>query len=227
MTSEVVVLVPTLRRPGHVAHLLRSFRASDTPGRLLFIVQDDDPETSDAVLAAGGQQLVVPHRTCATWPAKINAGYRVTTEPWILCAADDVRFWRGWFQATAVLRADPMIGVIATNDMGNPRVKAGDHATHPLVRRQYADEQGTIDGPGAICSEAYRHWCVDDELCTTAKARGAFASCASAVVEHLHPYWRKGSWDDTYALGESSKEADQRIWHERAQRLVEQCESRT
>lgn len=214
--SEVIVLVPVLRRPQNVAPLVESFAKSDTPGQLLFLVDLDDEREIRAIEAAGQGYRIAPRQS---WPCKINYGYRATSEPWLLCAADDVNFHSGWFQATKPLR-DSGYSVIGTNDLGNPRVLRGEHSTHTLVRRSYADEFGTLDGPAAIVHEGYRHWCVDDELVATAKARGALAFCREAIVEHRHPYWGAAKWDDTYALGESRAREDLALWAERRKLLA-------
>jgi hypothetical protein len=99
---------------------------------------------------------------------------------------------------------------------------AGEHTTHPLIRREYVDKFGTIDEPVKVVHEGYRHWAVDDELVATAKARGAWAFCREAIVEHLHPYWRRGKWDDVYALGQANASADMALWAKRKP-LVEAC----
>jgi hypothetical protein len=83
--------------------------------------------------------------------------------------------------------------------MGNPRVKAGQHSTHSLVSRAYADRFGTIDEQGKILHEGYPHEYVDDELIGTAKRRRAWAFAQNSYVEHLHPLWGKASMDPLYA----------------------------
>jgi len=218
--SDLVVLVPVLGRPAHVAPLLESFAEGGSGGRLLFVADASDTEEREALEAAGAEVLVVDD--LVTWPRKINAGYRATTEPWMLLGADDIRFLPGWWEATETARmAD--FGVIGTNDLGNPRVMAGEHATHALVSRRYADLYGTIDGPGAVVCEEYDHWCVDDELVLTAKARGLWSPCLEAVVRHDHPYWKRGEWDDIYTLGETSAARDRGVLRERFARIGGQC----
>lgn len=232
MLGEVVVLVPVLNRPKNVVPLIESFAESGTPGSLLFIVTEGDEREDTALRLAHGdvhqsfwddwkfQVLQVPP-TCISWPQKINAGFAKTSEPWLLLAADDVRFHPGWFQATERLRDRHNYGVIGTNDLGNPRVLAGQHSTHPLVSRIYIETHGgTLDGPGSVLYEGYRHSYSDDELIATAQARGAYAHCMSAIVEHLHPLWQKAKWDDVYELGQRAAEMDRATWIARSERLL-------
>ncbi len=111
--------------------------------------------------------------------------------------ADDLRFHRGWL-AAAQAALGPGIGVVGTNDLGNPRVMAGEHATHFLVTREYAD-RGLIDGKPGLLFEGYAHEYCDDELVGTAKHRGAWAFAEGSRVEHLHPTYGKAPMDASYA----------------------------
>jgi len=198
MGHEVVILVPMLGRPHRVAPLLASITAATPePHRVLWLVTSDDTEVGDAVETVGGEPLMVPWQGGGDYARKINAGYRHTSEPLVFCAACDLEFHVGWL-AAAMARLDGTVGVVGTNDLGNRRVMAGEHATHSLVTRAYADTYGTIDEPGKILHEGYRHEYVDDELVGTAKARGAWAFAADSVVEHLHPHWGKAPSDTLY-----------------------------
>lgn len=196
--------------------LVESFDVSGTPGRLLFLVNPDDLEELKAVTDASLHHDFVGYITTAgvTWPEKINVGFRYarTIAEWALFCADDVTFHEGWWDQTAALRAQPEINVIGTNDLGNAAVMAGDHATHPLVRCSYL---GTVDDPDSIVCPLYSHWYVDNEFVVTAKIRGCWAPCLSAVVEHNHPYWHKGEWDDTYTRGEANSIKDGILWESR------------
>jgi hypothetical protein len=106
--------------------------------------------------------------------------------------------------------------VVGTNDMHNPRVTAGDHATHMLIRRAYIDEQGASwDGPKVVAHEGYRHWFVDDEIVTVAKQRGAWVFAPHAKVEHRHPIWGLAPDDATYRHGQQFTDADKALFAER------------
>lgn len=210
-TDSLVVLVPVLNRPQNVQPLIESFATSGAPGRLLFIATATDTAEVDELDRREADYLLAPKEG---WPAKINYGYAHSSEDWMLCAADDIRFHPGWWQATRVARMSTA-GVVGTNDLGNPAVIRGDHATHPLVRRIYVDQYGTLDGPGQVVHDGYHHWYVDNELVETAKARGMFQPCLDSVVEHLHHRWGRGEYDDTYQLGEAHTEADRHLYERR------------
>ena len=194
---DLVILVPMLGRAHRVPPLLDSIEAT-CKARVLFLVSPGDKAVYDAVDAAGCERVEVRKLPQGDYARKINTGYRHTTEPLLFLAADDLCFHPGWYEA-AVAKLTAGIGVVGTNDLGSPRVLAGEHATHSLVTRDYADEHGTIDGPGEILHEGYPHDWVDDELIGTAKSRGAWAMALDSHVEHLHPNWGKASMDDSYA----------------------------
>lgn len=193
----VAVLIPLLGRPHRVAPVVAS-AAGATPGaRIVLLCSPGDTEViREAERFA--ETVVVPWlHGPGDYARKINHGASITDDPWIFTGADDLDFHDGWLDA-ALEHDGPGIGVIGTNDLGNSRVMAGEHATHSLVARWYY-ELGTIDQPRAIYHEGYPHEYVDDELVATAVKRDAWAFAAGSKVEHLHPSWGKAPMDDLYA----------------------------
>lgn len=214
---KCVVLVPCLRRPHRVAPLVDSLNVATPSGecRLLFLASPGDDAEQEAVLATGADLLVIEHsQGPGDYARKINCGYRATTEPLLFLAADDVAFRPGWL-AAAREHVDTGAHVVGTNDLGNPRVMRGEHATHSLVTRSYIDEHGTIDEPGAVLFEGYHHnWC-DTEFVATAKRRGVWSFAPNSIVEHLHPHWNKAQNDAVYDLGQSRFNDDRKTYQRR------------
>lgn len=219
MSSTLVALIPVLGRPQNVQPLIDSYHASlareDVEASLLFLCSPGD-EAEIAELTRLGQWHVV-----VSWAPghgdfalKINAGASMTNSEWVFVGADDLRFHPGWFAACLRTHAATGALVIGTNDLGNPKVKRGQHATHWLVHRDYLT-QGTIDEPGKLLHDGYQHNCVDIEAIETAIWRRTWAFAADAQVEHLHPLWRKGTHDATYALGQREHLADLNLLRER------------
>ena len=213
--ESLAVLVPVLNRPQNVAPLVESFFSSGTPGTL-HLVGDAVTDRATFDVTPRHERVVWEQtRDKVSWPEKINLGIRrVRNADWYLFAADDVTFEPSWWDATQQLRDDPTIGVIGTNDSrdgtGNPRVAAGQHTVHPLVRGTYARDPNLDGGP--FCVETVRHWYSDDLIVAVAQQRGAWAFCKEAVIEHHHPYWYPNiiPLDATYQLGESTAEQDRR-----------------
>ena len=200
-----------LGRPHRVEPLLDSLRATSPDARPLFLVSPDDHEVHAAVDAYGADRLTVLGPFPGDYARKVNAGLRASTEPLLFLGADDLRFHPGWLEA-AVAKLGAGIGVVGTNDLGSPRVLAGEHATHSLVTRDYAERFGTIDEPGKILHEGYPLEYVDDEAVETAKHRGAWAFAGDSVVEHLHPSWGKAPRDPLYAKQRARMAAGMRVF---------------
>jgi hypothetical protein len=202
---SVAILVPVLRRPHRVKPLLDSIAAATpTPYRVLFLCDPNDAAELRAVRATDADFLDCGGK----YSAKINLGVRLTQEPLIFLGADDLEFHPGWLEAAAGRLTDT-IGVVGTNDLGNRRVIAGEHATHSLVARWYA-ELGTIDRSDWLLHEGYDHNFVDNEFVETAKSRHAWAFARDSIVEHLHPLWGKGEPDEIYDKGMAHFRADRR-----------------
>ncbi len=214
MTASVVVLIPMLGRPHRVAPMLETLTTTTPTARPLFLVSPADAAVHAAIDAVGAERLTVDGPYPGDYARKINAGYRASDEPLIFLGADDIAFHVDWLEQ-ATSRLDPGVGVVGTNDLGSPRVITGQHATHSLVTRAYADKFGTIDQPGAILHEGYPHEFVDDELVETAKHRDAWAFARFSYVEHLHPAWGKAPVDKLYMGQRRRMDRGRRICNER------------
>src|SRR5882762_4316452 len=102
--GELVVLVPVLNRPENVAPLVDSFLENCPEGSgLYFLVEATDDEEFAAIVDVHleGSIFPVPTSDWRTWPEKINWGMSLVKADWYLCAADDVRFIPGWWEATS------------------------------------------------------------------------------------------------------------------------------
>lgn len=223
--DPVAVIVPVMHRPQNAAPFMASLKASDPTSlaRVYAVADEGDTETIAAWRRAGAELIELPSDVlrgdAGTFAEKANWGYEVTgdldAEPWLLLVGDDVRFEPGWLDhAQQAARAGAH--VIGTNDLHNPRVTAGEHATHLMIRRSYVDAVGASwDGPKVVCHEGYGHWWVDEEIVTAAKQRGAWAFAADARIEHLHPLWGLAEDDEVYQLGWSRAEADEALFKAR------------
>jgi hypothetical protein len=210
-TEPVAVIVPAMRYT-NADWFMTTLTASTGLATVYAVAGLEELEAAEAWKQAGAQVLT---GDVATFAERMNLGYRETTEPWLFLTGDDVRFESGWLNH-AQYAARGRVHVVGTNDLGNPRVTSGEHATHMLVRRSYVDEVGASwDGPGNVAHEGYWHWFVDDEIVTAAKQRGVWAYAPNSVVEHLHPLFGKGANDDVYRLGQVHVQEDEATFAER------------
>lgn len=215
MDKTIAIAIPVLNRPSQAQRIVDSItRATTVPHLITFVCTEGDDAEIEAVRATGQNFLTVPRYSTADFARKTNAVYRNASAPYIFTGADDLEFHPGWAEAALAKMTDG-IGVVGTNDLGNPKVMTGEHSTHSLVARWYADNHGTIDGPGAIFVHHYPHEFVDDEFIGTAKSRGMFAMAMDSHVEHLHPHWDKRDHDHLTKLAPRRLQQGRRIFRQR------------
>lgn len=212
-TEEVAVVVPVLSRWRNAEPFMRSLRASTGLAHVYAVADSVDDAVIRAWEDAGATVLI---DNVVTFAKKINLGYAKTTEPWLLVVGDDAKFHPAWLDHAQHVAEAFNASVVGVNDISNPRVMAGEHAGHLLIRRSYVDQVGASwDGPGVVCHEGYRHNFVDDEIVTAAKQRGVWQMALGSVVEHLHPIFGKAGDDDVYQLGQSYYEQDRELFRQR------------
>jgi hypothetical protein len=227
--GHTLVIVPVLNRPQNAEPFMRSLRASTGVAIVQVVCSEDEDEA--AWKEAGAH--VVERTDKVTFSEKVNHGFGrsgwpmpLVDEQFIFLTGDDVVFRPGWLdqaQHTARLTGAQVVGV---NDLGNPRIMAGEFATHFLIRRQYIEERGASwDGPGVVCHEGYRHCFVDNEIVTVAKQRGVFAVSRASVVEHMHPEYGKAETDETYRLGYEQFETDERHFRSRLSKYASRSQA--
>jgi glycosyltransferase involved in cell wall biosynthesis len=207
---ELAVLIPVLNRPHRIPIVAANLFDVSPSAHTVFIVDlraKDDLAMWRALNEVNEEydniDFVVVHDPCpavGNYAKKINKAYKYVSAEWIFTGADDLHWHPGWWEATAEYRSDPNVGVIGTNDLGHPRVRdLHETATHSLVSSAYIRILGaTLDEPGKIIHEGYVHEFIDDELVGVAKMRKVWAFAARSYVEHMHPIWGKGNWDDSY-----------------------------
>ena len=216
--TKVAILIPVLRRPQNVYPLAYSVQCATTVAHeLLFIASPNDHEEISELKDRGMSYIVMDdnYENRGDYARKINAGYEAVDAEWYFLGADDLQFHPLWFEVAMEFHQKSDACVIGTNDMGNPQVTSGQHATHSLVLGEYVKECGTIDEPGKVLHEGYRHNFVDSEFVATAKWRDAWVFATTSRVEHLHPDWNKGKGDSVYALGKSGFAIDQKYFEQR------------
>jgi len=167
----IAVLIPTYGRADRLARVAANIAdATETGHRVVFAVEADDTASID--VASGLDVDVVVNEGRPNYSGAITTAYRETTAEYVFAGADDLNFHPGWDTAALALM-DGWVQVVGTNDLLNPYVTAGLHATHYLVDRRYLDEVGGVvdQGPGSFQFDGYDHQYTDTEFIGTAKMR--------------------------------------------------------
>lgn len=208
------ILIPVLGRPDSADRAYMNARHGTVAmNTVIFICTRGDHAEIEACKKTGAVVLLVDEPGYA---AKINQGAlsELSRGEFVFLGADDLNFHREWDTIAIDRFHETRKPVIGTNDLGNPTVKAGRHATHSLVHRSYI-ERGTIDEPWKLLHEGYDHNWVDTEFVETAMSRDAFTFAADSHVEHLHPFWRKGPTDVIYERGQKHYHRDGQLFRQR------------
>lgn len=220
---KVAIIVPVARRDNSEL-FLNSLVDSLTPRQRelvrVYVMGDrTDPDTTIAWLSnvtdiAMQVDAYDYRQDMGTFAQKANRGYAISgDEPWLFLVGDDVQFHRGWLDQAMATADETGAQVVGTNDLGNPAVMAGSHATHMFISRYYVGQYGaSLDGPGVVCHEGYRHWYVDNEIVELARKRDVWAPCLTSHVEHMHPLFGKGHNDQVYEIGQAEQENDKALF---------------
>jgi len=215
----VAVLIPTFGRAHRIPEVTTNVLESTEHANVYFICEADDQASIEAVTFTVGANLIINERK-RNYAGAINTGVHATDEPYIFCGADDLWFHPGWYEEAKKVMRYP-IRVVGTNDLYNPEVLTGAHATHYLVNRWYA-YTGVPDRMGSTLCEEYEHnWC-DTEFIAFATKRGVYAPCLTAIVEHRHWAWGKATIDATYDKGLRSEPKDRALFEQRKQLWITQ-----
>lgn len=225
----ITVIIPTLGRPGRMQAVACNIaEATHSPVWPVFVVEASDVDSCEeaARLAQAGLCGWCANMRTPNYAGAVNTACLVLDSlggtpgsPYVFLGADDVLFHDGWdTPALAAMTGD--VRVVGTNDLFNPHVLAGNHATHYLIDRRYlADEGGVADEPAMVLFEGYLHEFTDTEFIATARYRGVFVACLSSVVEHLHPLAGKAEVDSTYAKGYLRPSNDNVLFEERMRKF--------
>ena len=211
MLAQIAVLIP-LMRPHRIASVVRSIAESTEASDYRIIVI----ATGECADAARELPVTLLEDNGGTWPQRINAGYKVSTEPMIFAAADDLEFHPGWFEAAMRSMSEMNdCGVVAVNDLMN---RAG---VHLIFSRSYIETVGAAMGEplGTVICESVQHAYSDDFARRTAMHHERWRFCNDSVVEHLHCGLGKAPSDEVYTLGESSMAQGYAMYQELSSRF--------
>lgn len=223
---SIGVVIPTFGRADRLLAVARNAHAGTLSNHaIIFVVEADDRPSIEAAEEASRAlfpyvQVLINGRA-RNYAGACNHAYLNTRHGYLFSGADDLNFCQGWDNwAVSEMRfgvvGHESIYVVGTQDLLNPYVQAGTHATHSLVDRRYLDQQGGVAGErGTWLFEGYDHQYTDAEFIDTARHRGVFAPCLNSVVEHVHFLTGKSAHDETYARAYAHLDEDAELYYSR------------
>lgn len=204
------IYIPTLRTERIESIVENISNTTLIPYRIYFILEKSDFERLNGLQR---KELLLNKRS-PTYAGAINSAYEQTDGKFFFCGADDLKFYPDW--ASIALEKMDEYSVVGTNDMLNIHVKAGDHATHYLVKRSYIEKYGgTIDDSYPVLYEYLHNYC-DTEFIQTAIKRHEFIPCLDSVVKHEHWTNNKAKMDDVYQKSHETKTQDLETFNSRS-----------
>lgn len=216
------VIVPTYGRADRLEAVVANIdHATEVEHRTYVACEADDTATiNEAIrLSQEGRQVICVVNTRArNYAGAATAAYHASVEPFLFAGSDDLCFHPGWDHAAlSVMGAAGRVEVVGTNDLLNPYVAQGFHATHYLVARTYLDRDGGVvdQGPGSFQPECYDHQFTDTEFIATAKMRARFMPCLDSIVEHMHFLAGKSEKDATYDRAYAELDRDEQTYLDR------------
>ena len=125
--NQIAILVPVLNRPQNARPLVASaLRSTKVRHSIVFLCSPgDDLEIKACRETVANVHVVDWEPGPGDWAKKINRGFAITSEEFVLLGADDLCFHEGWDMAVLGVARQSGAGVVGTNDLGNATVMRG------------------------------------------------------------------------------------------------------
>jgi glycosyltransferase involved in cell wall biosynthesis len=211
--KKLAVLVPTYGRRNRLESIaINIHNKTKASHKIYFICENEDQDSIKEIERLKEECIVV---STGTYVAAINAGYRSTTEPFIMLGSDDIEFTDGWDTEMLGEMKDEHIGVVGhKDDWAISQTKK--HGSHLLIRREYIEKHsGVLDEHNVVYCSKYQHIMCDIETEQTAMKRGAFAFADNAIIHHHHWFNKQSDYDETYKRATVVQSHDMKVYYER------------
>lgn len=192
--AELVVVIPSRRRPAAVAELAQQCQRTCTADTVLLVVVDQDDPTLPEYQAPAGTTV---HFTWAPPDSghvgAINWGASVALDgfaPYAIAKLDDDHRPRthGWDSLLLAELRDMGTGIAYGNDL----LQGKNLPTAPVISADIVTALGYM-GPPSL-----RHLYVDNFWAELGAQAECLRYAPNVIVEHLHPIAGKAEWDEGY-----------------------------
>lgn len=173
------IFLPSRGRPEKLKRCLDSIRKTSQAEVFLYL-DSDDPTVSEYPLNEVDNYVIGK-------PIYLGPAYQYLWDHYpsdlIQMGADDLFYKsKDWDKIVESCNKE----VISFDDGGRPRKEDG----HPFIRRSFIEKHGFMP-------EGLLHSCVDNWIVDIARKTEQFGK-VDINIQHLHPKYNKGEWDDTY-----------------------------
>ncbi len=197
---KMLIIVPTRSRPENVAKVVRAWEATgafNDGAELLFAADRDDPKAYDYASAFTlHKNLGFPIKWHweDRWIPMVHKLNRSALDYRHLFfaigfAGDDhlprTRDWAGRY-------------VNALAEMGTGIVSCPDGHRQDELPTQWAMTSDIVRALGRMVPAPVEHLYCDDAIRDLGRAAGCYRWLDDVLIEHMHPLWKRGEWDEQY-----------------------------
>lgn len=215
---DLLVITPSRGRPGSIARLLGSVRATARLDTHVHVAVDEDdamlPRYRAVMAEAGGESDVLtagPRKGLCAWTNEI-AVEQASRYPFLASFGDDhVPRTPGW--DLALTRA--------ITGMGGTGFSYPWDGTREDIPEAVVLSSDIVAALGWMCEPSLKHWYPDNVWADLGRGAGCLRHCRAIAVDHVHPATGQARADATTRDNGRSLEADRgAYWRWRAERMA-------
>ena len=190
---NVAVIIATRGRPAlFMRAALSALTTAKGSVHVYVVIDQDEPMAEQYLVAAMEDPRITVLRSPSSGSSNkaFDWGWRqAKSDIIVLCGDDNIFRTDGWDEkAAAYFESDPLL-MLSLND-GRRRMKL----ETICCTRPWAE---TV---GFILDTRFEHFCADELVEKIAKRAGHMHYAMNIVLEHMHPKYGKGEWDETYLV---------------------------
>lgn len=204
---RIAAIIPTYKRADKLRDFIDNHDSTSTESKLYFVITPDDIESKNTLEELGQTYFVCD----GEYVAAINYGFAHTKEEFVLCAADDVVFYKDWDTELLKLTEVEHKHIFGGIDEWVISMTLR-HISHPLVRRSHFAYQPTLYHP------EYIHYLCDIEFVQRGFKEGSVMITPKILIGHPHTvtaHLDQDQWDETYKRSFSKIKHDTDLYNRR------------
>jgi GT2 family glycosyltransferase len=195
--TTISLLCPSRGRPQLCKRMLQSAyaTAANRDGvESLVLVDEDDPHLDEYCRLLPESRVIKGARHSGVARA-FNALSGLASGDILFTAPDDLMFrTAGWDSIVREIVDRYADGIVVAVPYDGREGAQGERCTHWFTTRRWVERVGNF------VEERYEHFYCDTHVADIAARSGRLVFMPEVLIEHMHPKYGKGQWDDTYKL---------------------------